>query len=591
MELKELQRWVVWKYEKRDGKETKVLHDPKSGRHGKTTDPNTWASYGEAIVAMPRYRGLGLVIDEPYVGIDLDKCRDPKTGRIEPWAQKIVQELDSYTEISPSGTGLHIWVLGSLPKGRRRAGRVEIYGGRRYFTVTGEYLAGTPTTLEARDLKSIHSRIESLDPQYREPEKSKKPKNPAIDLGITKFEALMAGEWKGLYRSHSEADLALCGMLARKHECDEAKIDSEFRRSRLYREEKWNRDDYRDQTINKAIDFVRTNPRPTIGQASQPLDVSEWRKSFRSYEEMDAGELRFLIRDFLPEGITFVGGLPGTGKTWVCLSIAKALVTGERFLGHFEVLERVPVIYLVPECGEKAVRTRLEKMRLTHAGEYFLCRTMKDGKYPLDDQRLLAAIRAMKPVVILDTAIRFSTAEDENSATDNQQLANWIFGMLREGARVVIAIHHSVKSSGQPKENLTLETALRGSGDFGALCDTAWGLRCSDSEKLCITVKCVKSRDFEPPSPFQIMGRPYIDRNGDFIMVAAERQDSERADADALDKLVRENPNVTYDEIAEKTQIAKGRVKDVAERAGWRKTHGKWERVAGHAPDEELLPF
>ena len=190
------------------------------------------------------------MIAAPYVGIDLDKCRDPETGKIEPWAEAIIRELDSYTELSPSGRGFHIWVRGTLPQGPRRAGRVEMYDNGRYFTVTGNHFEGTPKTIEERDLSSLHSRLATLDPANKKPPKSV----TSADTGVSRFESLMTGGWEGLYPSQSEADLALCVMLARKHDCDPQKIDAEFRRSGLYRD-KWERQDYRDRTIKKAIEL------------------------------------------------------------------------------------------------------------------------------------------------------------------------------------------------------------------------------------------------------------------------------------------------------------------------------------------------
>ena len=84
--------------------------------------------------------GIGLQLGPPCVGIDLDKCRNAESGVIELWAKEIIEKLNSYTEISPSGTGIHIWVKGAIPKTGRRKGRIEIYdSGRDYFTVNRWY--------------------------------------------------------------------------------------------------------------------------------------------------------------------------------------------------------------------------------------------------------------------------------------------------------------------------------------------------------------------------------------------------------------------------------------------------------------------
>ena len=84
------------------------------------------------------------MISAPYVGVDLDNVRDPDSGHVEPWAETIIRNLDSYTELSPSGCGFHIWVRATLPPGGNRKGRLEMYGGGRYFTVTGQRIGWSP---------------------------------------------------------------------------------------------------------------------------------------------------------------------------------------------------------------------------------------------------------------------------------------------------------------------------------------------------------------------------------------------------------------------------------------------------------------
>ena len=95
--------------------------------------------------------GFVFTYDDPFVGIDLDKCRDAETGKTEDWAQKVIDDLNSYTEISPSGTGYHIIVKGKMPEdGANRKGRLEVYEKGRYFTVTGDHVEGTPEAINER---------------------------------------------------------------------------------------------------------------------------------------------------------------------------------------------------------------------------------------------------------------------------------------------------------------------------------------------------------------------------------------------------------------------------------------------------------
>ncbi|HKT88466.1 MAG TPA: AAA family ATPase [Candidatus Sulfotelmatobacter sp.] len=298
-------------------------------------------------------------------------------------------------------------------------------------------------------------------------------------------------------------------------------------------------------------------------------DAPTWRSAFKSYDELDQGKFAFLIEKFLPHGITFFGGLPGTGKTWLALSVAKALVSGDRFLQVFSVPEPVPVIYLIPESGERTFRTRLDAMRLNNSRR-FLCRTNSSGpSLSLDSPELLAAVRAVKPVVILDTAIRFSSAENENDAAQNRKLANQMFGLLGAGARAIVAIHHSTKGSGKDGD-VTLENSLRGTGDFGAMADAVYSLRCEDPQKLLVAVQCVKARDFEIGPPFRIQGRPFINDIGDFVMI------EDFSDEEKLTRALTQNPRGSLRDLQEATGIGKNRVSAIAEGLGWKKIAGVW---------------
>ena len=122
----------------------KQPYNPTTGRRASTRDSRTWGTFEEALNAYQtgRWSGIGFVFSsgDPYTGIDLDKCRDPETGGIEPWAQELIGRFDSYTEVSPTGTGIHIITTGQTPHNGKRTvdGKtVEIYSVARYFTITG----------------------------------------------------------------------------------------------------------------------------------------------------------------------------------------------------------------------------------------------------------------------------------------------------------------------------------------------------------------------------------------------------------------------------------------------------------------------
>jgi primase-polymerase (primpol)-like protein len=143
-ELKVGERWVLCDEEK------VPLIATASGAvyAASSTDPSTWRGYESALSACREnewsFAGIGRVImeSEPFVGVDLDHCLDPETGELSPWSARILERLDSYSEISPSGTGVKIWVKApSITRAHVKPG-LEVYPRGRYFTVTGVTLRG-----------------------------------------------------------------------------------------------------------------------------------------------------------------------------------------------------------------------------------------------------------------------------------------------------------------------------------------------------------------------------------------------------------------------------------------------------------------
>jgi putative DNA primase/helicase len=268
-ELRELAQWLHWRLEWKEdkagkGKWSKV---PRSkGKAGSSSNPTTWMPFEAAVYHCERLKhdGVGFVFaaSDPFAGVDLDDCRDPDTGALDDWAAPIVAALDSYTEVSPSGTGVKVWVRGKKPPGeckrKYEAGEVEIYDQGRYFAMTGRRLDGTPAT--------VNERQGQLEAVYRQvfPEK---PKGPGAGAGRNgdghldddavlaraarakngpKFLALWGGDTSGHGGDDSKADAALCALLAFWCRKDAAQMDRLFRRSGLFRPDKWDERHYAD---------------------------------------------------------------------------------------------------------------------------------------------------------------------------------------------------------------------------------------------------------------------------------------------------------------------------------------------------------
>ena len=146
VELKQIRAWVVWRHEpSKDSKWTKPPYQLDGRTLASSTDPATWGTFPSAL---KRYNdggvdGIGIVLTKELkiVGIDLDHCRD--RGTITPEALQIIEEMNGYTELSPSATGIRILVEAILPPGGRKKGNIEMYETGRYLTVTGHHLTYT----------------------------------------------------------------------------------------------------------------------------------------------------------------------------------------------------------------------------------------------------------------------------------------------------------------------------------------------------------------------------------------------------------------------------------------------------------------
>jgi putative DNA primase/helicase len=318
-ELKQAKSWLVYRMEPRsEGGKNKIPYDPSTGR--KANNPELGVSFEFAKAAEKDYSGLGFYVENPFLVIDIDSCVKPD-GSVEPYAEEIVKEINSYTEASPSGTGLHIWVRGNKPGDACRRG-IEIYSTKRFLTVTGLHFPSTPKEIRKVNVASVYNRMLAGDFQ-----ESKKPVTPVSESSLkapsteihssgsvttSKMQLLMNGEILSSkpfvitdqygntlqYPSQSEADGALAILLAFKHEGDLEKMDGDFRVSALYRK-KWDRPDYRDATLKSASVFYRK---------SKALDDTPKTSSSATVIEDDEDEI-VEVDSKLPDFPEFTGSL------------------------------------------------------------------------------------------------------------------------------------------------------------------------------------------------------------------------------------------------------------------------------------------
>jgi len=278
-ELKTLRQWVCYRVEERNGVPTKIPYrTDKAGRgNAKTNDPATWHTFEDVVEAASkprnRFDGIGCVLSEsdPYVFIDLDHV--VADGEIEPWAREIIGRVDSYTELSQSGTGVHIIAKASKPGPRCRThGRpdFEIYDNVRLVVFTGKLWPDAPVEINdaQQAINEIYFEVFGENPRNVPPKETAKNARPVgmsdpvlIEKALSasngeKFSRLWHGNIGDYNGDASAADMALCCMLAYWTDKDPVRIDRLFRESGLMRD-KWDErrgeQTYGQITIDTAI--------------------------------------------------------------------------------------------------------------------------------------------------------------------------------------------------------------------------------------------------------------------------------------------------------------------------------------------------
>ncbi|WP_415274874.1 phage/plasmid primase, P4 family [Clostridium perfringens] len=325
--LKENGRWCVWKYvDVGKDKLSKVPYNPITKQAISVSNVNHFLSYEKVKAFISTYDGLGVKVEHPLVAIDVDDCI--KDGKLNNLAQKIISQFkDSYIEYSPSGKGLRLFCLVddtfqySTKTYKMKSKQLEVYVGghtNRFVTVTGNiYQNGTidyqheslkwllDTYLKREIKQTTLSSTNSFLSDTSVIQKASTAKN------ADKFNALWSGELSQC-ASHSEADLALCSILAFYCGGDTSQMDRLFRQSGLYRD-KWDEihgsDTYGNLTIEKACTSLSTVYQPIkIDTFDEKLNYLKTTFNYplgSTYPWNDIGSAK-LFADFYQDSLRYV---------------------------------------------------------------------------------------------------------------------------------------------------------------------------------------------------------------------------------------------------------------------------------------------
>jgi hypothetical protein len=321
--------WVLWRWEKTaSGKFTKVPYQP-NGKHARNNDPKTWNSYDVVLKAVANFDGIGFcLLNSDISAFDLDDCRDPQTGVIDPWALDLVERVGSYVEITVSGTGLRILGHGDGPKLHRKlpvhAGvSCEVYRkAERYIVVSGNPLNGSS------DLINIDAHLDAtvVELEAKKVEQNK-PGSPE-DSGHharqndeeNRLERIIregeSGEWGG--DRNRAVWWVVCEML-RQGSPPGAIVSTLLDRA------------------NKISLHVYDQPKPReyaerqVREAKAKLPRSEGKNvvypETQWYGERPAAAPPALIKGILPQtGVATIGGQSGGGKSFQAIHLAMTLI-------------------------------------------------------------------------------------------------------------------------------------------------------------------------------------------------------------------------------------------------------------------------
>ena len=382
-ELQKLNQWVLWKTVVRSGTATKMPWST-CGTAASTTDPSTWTSYDNAVSTFDetQHSGIGFVFtsSDPFTGIDLDGCRDPATGTVADWAVDEVLRFSSYTEVSPSQTGLKIWITADnqLPKGRNKKLRVpeivakvpgvEVYSNGRYFAVTGAvYKQYRHIAKRETELQEFLQKYWPTAPAITAPQHEWRSDDAVVERA-RKYVAHMPGAVSGS-GGHSQTFSVACRLVKGFGLTQ----DQAFEVLKDYNstcDPPWSEH----ELMHKLEDAAKASGAAGYLRDAKPerwesIRVPEHRRTKASQEKTTSTGIDFEIIDsktfaetdysttFLIDGIMtagqpqLYGGPSKSLKTSVLVDQGISLAAGVPFLGRFNVSEAKRVLLLSSESG------------------------------------------------------------------------------------------------------------------------------------------------------------------------------------------------------------------------------------------------
>lgn len=438
--MEQCKQWVLWKLEIKNEKPTKVPYQIDNITKADSTNPKTWSRFRH--VRDKSKIGFVFTKNDPFLFIDLDHVLDANGKIIYEWARDIVNSIDSYTEISPSGDGLHVFVIAEMPQEIMHktvfsnGSKLEVYFSERYSTVTKNIFNGR-NNMRKCDV--------SILKQYAKA----KQKNDSIDTidyhnrksFLNEQEIISKLEYKGDWLAmrsedadYSSQDNSLLCSIAFYSNGDSEMIERVFNQHDFSKRDKWKkRSDYRVMSITNAIASCKSFYNPNYhskGDFFNELDKFVMNKQKR--EELK--NMVYIIDNLIVQGYhTYLFGHAGAGKTTVMLHLC------------FEMVKNDYTVYFFYLDGEMSTAAKLsekiEEENLTDKFKILVDGTSED--YSVVLTKLIESNKDLsKKVFVYDTFKWMS--KDVNNKNSNKEAMHFIRKLTRLGA-TFISLGHTNK--------------------------------------------------------------------------------------------------------------------------------------------------
>jgi hypothetical protein len=386
-ELLDKKVWTLWQLETKPGsdKSTKVPYSP-SGTRTSSTNPDTWATFDDVCAALQRHSkdcGIGCFNDGTYAFIDLDACI--REGAVDPWAQQLIHRLGTYTELSPSGAGVHMFLRGSILGDGKKINGIELYCHSRYFTVTGQPVDTSGKGIrDARpgELEALRGEIEGNTLRPYQKTGAARAASAASSSGVfvvkslttaerdEKLNRALSGDLRDYGDDRSAAVYGALQLLARKHNGNEEAMRGAFEASELCASwgRKWDRLAHKE--ITKGIGEWKKNGSPSWEDDDAPQQKCGPKypgREWKTFEYVLGCKEVELYDGWLPRGrCNIIAGSSGAGKTRFMVTLLHQASLKQVVFGH--VGSGLPFAILFADRGAISNAETLHSLGLQDAG-------------------------------------------------------------------------------------------------------------------------------------------------------------------------------------------------------------------------------